>query len=173
MYQGDGAKLKEIGDSFFKLVMALEGAQVEYDIGDEDVIARHGSLDGKHLRIGNRTYQQVVLPPLIENLNSKTKAFLDQVGTVATGMSPERVDGAATKASAGSPAALPADWMLKVNTLVAELQDNQKKEGFGIERAQGDQGILFHHRRHVADGEILFLVNTSIEHPSSGVVLSR
>jgi hypothetical protein len=173
MYQGDGAKLKEIGDSFFKLVMALEGAQVEYDIGDEDVIARHGSLDGRHLRIGNRTYQQVVLPPLIENLNSKTKAFLDQVGTVATGMSPERVDGAATTASTGSPAALPADWMLKVNTLVAELRDNQKKEGFGIERAQGDQGILFHHRRHVADGEILFLVNTSIEHPSSGVVLSN
>jgi hypothetical protein len=173
MYQGDGAKLKEIGDSFFKLVMALEGAQVEYDIGDEDVIARHGSLDGRHLRIGNRTYQQVVLPPLIENLNSKTKAFLDQVGTVATGMSPERVDGAATMASTGSSSALPADWMLKVNTLVAQLQDNQKKEGFGIERTPGDQGILFHHRRHVADGEILFLVNTSIEHPSSGVVLSN
>jgi hypothetical protein len=172
MYQGDGAKLKEIGDSFFKLVMALEGAQVEYDIGDEDVIARHGSLDGRHLRIGNRTYQQVVLPPLIENLNSKTKAFLDQVGTVATGMSPERVDGAASKTSTGSPAALPADWMLKVNTLVAELQDNQKKADFGIERTPGDQGILFHHRRQVADGEILFLVNTSIEHPSSGVVLS-
>jgi len=52
MYQGDSAKLKEIGDSFFKFLMTLEAAQVEYDIGDEDVIARHGSLDGGHLRIG-------------------------------------------------------------------------------------------------------------------------
>ena len=33
MYQGDKAKLKELGDSFFKLLMALEAAQVEYDIG--------------------------------------------------------------------------------------------------------------------------------------------
>ena len=47
MYQGDEAKLKELGDSFFKLLMALEAAQIEYDIGDEDVIARHGSLEGK------------------------------------------------------------------------------------------------------------------------------
>ena len=102
MYQGDGAKLKELGDSFFKLLMALEAAQVEYDIGDEDVIARHGSLEGGQLRIGNRTYRQVVLPPLMENVNSQTKAFLDQVDVAVTGTLPERVDGAAPQASAGS-----------------------------------------------------------------------
>jgi hypothetical protein len=172
MYQGDRAKLTEIGDSFCKLVMALEGAQVEYDIGDEDLIARHGALDGGSLKIGSRTYRQVVLPPLIENVNSKTKTFLDQVGVAVTGMKPERVDGAAPQTSAASQDALPTDWMLKVNTLIADLQAGQKKDGFHIERAPGDQGILFHHRRQVADGQILFLVNTSIEHPSSGVVVS-
>jgi hypothetical protein len=172
MYQGDGAKLKEIGDSFFKLVMALEAAQVEYDIGDEDVIARRGSLDGKHLRIGNRTYRQVVLPPLIENVNSKTKALLDQVDVTVTGTLPEQVDGAATKTSPNSHDALPGDWMSKANTVVAELQDAQKKDDCHLERAPGDEGILFHHRRQVADGQILFLVNTSIEHPSSGTVVS-
>ena len=82
--------------------MALEAAQVEYDIGDEDMIARHGSLDGGHLRIGNRTYRQVVLPPLIENLNSQTKTLLDQVGTSVTGTLPERVDGATSNTSGGS-----------------------------------------------------------------------
>ena len=45
---------------------------------------------GGHLRIGNRTYRQVVLPPVIENLNSQTKAYLDQVGWVATGPLPAR-----------------------------------------------------------------------------------
>jgi hypothetical protein len=172
MYQGDGAKLKEIGDSFFKLVMALEAAQVEYDIGDEDVIARHGSLDGRHLRIGNRTYRQVVLPPLIENLNSKTKALLDQVDVTVTGTLPDRVDGAASKASPSPHEALPEDWMSKANTVVAALQAEQKKDDCQIERAAGDEGILFHHRRQLADGQILFLVNTSIEHPSSGSVVS-
>jgi hypothetical protein len=173
MYQGDGAKLKELGNSFFKLLMALEAAQIEYDIGDEDVIARHGSLVGRQLRIGNRTYRQVVLPPLMENVNSKTKTFLDQVNMAVTTTLPERVDGAAPQTSAGSQAALPTDWMLKVNTLIADLQNDQKKDGFGIERTPGDQGTLFHHRRQLADGQILFLVNTSIEHPSAGVVLSN
>ena len=98
MYQGDKAKLKELGDSFFKLLMALEAAQIEYDIGDEDIIARHGSLEGKQLRIGNRTYRQVILPPLIENINSKTKALLDQVGADGHGHHcPTRVDGAASQ----------------------------------------------------------------------------
>jgi hypothetical protein len=168
MYQGDAAKLKEIGDSFFKFLMTLEAAQVEYDIGDEDVIARHGSLDGGHLRIGNRTYRQVVLPPLIENVNSKTKAFLDQLNVAVTGAKVERVDGF-------TPAhdALPANRQFTVDTLVAELQHDQTKDGCHIERTPGDQGILFHHRRQVADGQILFLVNTSITNSSSGVVLSK
>ena len=41
---------------------------------------------------------------------------------------------------------------------------------FSIRRDEGDQGILFHHRRQLDDGEILFLVNTSIDSPSSGVI---
>ncbi|MGO8928911.1 MAG: glycosyl hydrolase [Limisphaerales bacterium] len=173
MYQGDAAKLNEIGDSFFKLLMALEAAQVEYDIGDEDVIARHGSLDGRQLRIGNRTYRKVVLPPLIENVNRKTKAFLDQVDVAVTGNLPERVDGAASTTSAGPANALAADWELKVNAIVTDLQNGQKEESCHIVRAPGDLAILFHHRRQLADGEILFLVNTSITNSSSGVVLSR
>src|ERR1017187_5811394 len=101
MYQGDRAKLTEIGDSFCKLVMALEGAQGEDDIGAEDLIARYGALDGESLKIGSRTYRQVVLPPLIENVNSKTKTFLDQVNLAVTTTLPERVDGAAPQTSAG------------------------------------------------------------------------
>jgi hypothetical protein len=172
MYQGDAAKLKEIGDSFFNLLMALEAAQVEYDIGDEDVIARHGSLEGRQLRIGNRTYREVVLPPFTENVNRQTRVLLDQVGSAVTGTLPQRVDGAVLGTATTQQDPLPANWMLKVETIVGDLQAEQKKEGFRIERVPGDKGILFHHRRQLADGQILFLVNTSIEHPSSGVVLS-
>jgi hypothetical protein len=31
MYQGNEAKLRQIGDSFFRFLMALEAAQIEYD----------------------------------------------------------------------------------------------------------------------------------------------
>jgi hypothetical protein len=46
----------------------------------------------------------------------------------------------------------------------------RSKEGFAIRRDENDRGILFHHRRDLEDGQFLFLVNTSIDAPSSGLV---
>jgi hypothetical protein len=43
-------------------------------------------------------------------------------------------------------------------------------DGVSIVREKSDQGILFHMRRHIADGQILFLVNTSLESPSTGTI---
>ena len=42
MYQRDVLQTSKIGKSFFDLLMSLEKWQVEYDIGCEDVIGRHG-----------------------------------------------------------------------------------------------------------------------------------
>ena len=49
---------------------ALEQAQVEYDLGCEDIIAHHGSTEGTRLKVGQRAYDIVVLPPRTENLNA-------------------------------------------------------------------------------------------------------
>jgi hypothetical protein len=46
-------------------------------------------------------------------------------------------------------------------------------DGFAIQRADGDQGILFHMRRTLDDGQLLLMVNTSIEQPSRGIIASR
>jgi hypothetical protein len=54
----------------------------------------------------------------------------------------------------------------------ASLTKELPAHGFAIARVEGDKGILFHHRREVADGEWLFLVNTSIEAPSGGILES-
>ena len=63
--------------------------------------------------------------------------------------------------------------MPKVNSHRSRASRATKRRTASASSARpGDQGILFHHRRQLADGQILFLVNTSIEHPSSGVVLS-
>ena len=80
MYQGDSTHrghLGKIGSEFQNTVVALSKAQVEYDIGCEDVIARHGSVQGGILKIGRRGYETVVLPPTTENLNAKTMAFFE------------------------------------------------------------------------------------------------
>ena len=173
MYQAAGAKLDELGKSFFDLVMALEAAQVEYDIGCEDILARHGSADSAGLKVGRRYYRTVVLPPMTENLNAKTAqllaAFEQAGGTVLScGEPPTRIDGSLSPAGA---ALASSDHSKKVQT--AALPRQLRPSGLVITRAEADGGILFHHRRRLDDGELLFLVNTSIQAPSTGTIQSN
>jgi hypothetical protein len=172
MYQAADAKLDELGKSFFDLVMALEAAQVEYDIGCEDILARHGSADSAGLNVGRRHYRTVVLPPMTENLNAKTAellaAFEQAGGTVLScGEPPARIDGGLSPAGA---ALAGSDHWKKVET--ATLPKQLGPTGLVVTRAAGDGGILFHHRRRLDDGELLFLVNTSIQAPSAGTIQS-
>ena len=55
----------------------------------------------------------------------------------------------------------------------AELLLDRSEDGFAVRRRAEDPGILFHHRRRLDDGDLLFLVNTSIESASSGVIVSH
>jgi hypothetical protein len=186
MYQDDHGRLNEIGNTFFDLVMALEAAQVEYDLVSEDILVRHGrpgdekiQLAGNGTRsvslcIGQRDYSTLVIPPFTENLNRKTQELLDQVSieTILPGSMPSRIDGVLTGAEPNFDwiRANAKDWI--ANT-VDRLRDLQKTAPVFIERNPGDRGILFHMRRQLADGQLLFLVNTSIEHPSHAVIHSE
>ena len=190
MYQPDRSgrkQLQEIGNAFQDLVNRLERAQVEYDIGCEDILGRHGAVetarrgDGEsdanaaRLVVGERWYPTVVLPPHTENLDGPTMALLERYAraggrVLCCGPPPERVDGCLTdravKAAKGS------GWTEvsaeRLPSLLRKLGDN----GFVIERAEDDPGLLFHQRRQLDDGELVLLVNTSIEHASRGSVRS-
>jgi hypothetical protein len=174
MYQGVAARLKELSGTFVDLLKVLEAAQIEYDIGDEDIMARHGAVTSAGLKVGQRTYTTVVVPAGTENLDGPTVAllekFLQQGGKVlASGEPPTRVDGVVAERIAAL--ARSASWQRReVPALVAELETAGQAEGFAIRRAAGDAGILFHQRRQLADGQLLFLVNTSAEHASTGTI---
>ncbi|NOS71638.1 MAG: hypothetical protein HOP33_17150 [Verrucomicrobia bacterium] len=176
MYQGNEGKLKEIGDSFFKLLMSLEAAQIEYDLGCEDVIVRHGSVSGRQLRVGQRNYDVVVLPPYTENLDSRVADLGEQLlgaggKVVCFGDAPSRLNG--SKSSRVEEAVNEPGWTTaKVEDAVSVLSQWNRNDEFQIRRATDDHGILFHMRRQLADGQLLFLVNTSIESPSAGEISS-
>ncbi len=178
MYNAAGTnppELETLGTSFQRLVTALESAQVEYDLGAEDILARHGSVEGRALRVGRRDYRIVVLPPMTENLNSATTGLLEQFlragGTVlACAPPPARIDGAAS--DRGKALARQAGWKTVDAAQVPAMLSQQAAPDFAIMRTPGDQGILFHHRRRLDDGALLLLVNTSIESASSGSVES-
>ena len=189
MYQNDAAnaaRLGEIGKNFFDLVMDLDRNQVEYDIGCEDIIGKVGSvaLEGRggkspaRFRVGKRDYSLVVIPPLTENLDKRTAelllAYLSFGGKVlCCGDAPSLVDGKPN--DFGKVFAGMSVWnQVEAGTLPADLAKAQLAgEGFGVVRKDGDKGILFHHRRQLADGDLLFLVNTSIDAPAAGTIHAK
>jgi len=178
MYQGDTipkGKLGQIGNQFQEMLMSLERAQVEYDIGCEDIITRQGSTEGPLFRVGQCAYDTVVLTPLTENLNQRTMellgAYVEAGGAVfCCGQAPSYVDGQPSKN--GAEAAKYSGWKQVEPAEVPQILLAASKDGFAIERDINDKGILFHHRRTLDDGEFLMMVNTSIDAPSAGLVKS-
>ena len=178
MYQPDPNhenKLEHIGKQFQELVLHMAKAQVEYDIGCEDIIAHHGSVEGTLLKVGDRRYDTVVVPGLTENLNSKTmeliEAFAKAGGKVlCCGDPPALVDG--SPSDRGKAVSENSSWKKVAPDQLAAMLLSESKEGFAISRNSDDKGILYHHRRRLDDGEILFLVNTSIDFPTAGRIQS-
>jgi hypothetical protein len=181
-WMAEGSELEALGNEFQDLVNRLERAQAEYDIGCEDILARHGQVDRGQaaggapakLVVGRRAYDLVVLPTHTRNLNGPTvrllKEYLAAGGKVlCCGETPERVDGQdseVVKRLADMPG-----WKVSTDQAIAAMQ-KRSQDGLTIARAEGDKGILFHHRRRLDDGDILFLVNTNIEEPSVGEIHS-
>jgi len=175
MYQGDNQRLNEIGNSFQHLITSLSKSQVEYDIGCEDIMSRHGKVEGDRLVIGQQRYHTVVITPLTENLNRKTMellaGFLRNSGTVlCCGRPPARVDGRLS--DLGARLAQSGNWKrMETEDLIARLAAT-RNDGFRVSRTEDDKGILFHHRRRFDDGQLVFLVNTSMESASRGTIES-
>jgi hypothetical protein len=120
----------------------------------------------------------VILPPLTENLNSATMKLLDDFGKAggtiysASGQ-PSRVDGNPSDRANELMQTWSSKFTFKEGQdLVRNLRAMPLPDAFAIIRQPSDKGILFHHRRQLADGQLLFLVNTSIEAPSVGVIKS-
>lgn len=181
MYQFPGEpaqkeRLKQIGGQFFDLLLNLEHVQQPYDLGCEDIMERHGKIEVHSLRVGNRAYRTLVLPPLTENLNTRTaeliEAFLDAGGTVfSCDQPPSRIDGQASDRLAKT-AAKPG-WKTIAPGELAKALEPLRTEQTIVRRAADDKGNLFHQSRTGAFGELLLLVNTSIETESKGVIETR
>ena len=124
--------------------------------------------------MGKGEYHTVVLPPLTETLRSETMKLLEEFAAaggqiLSCGPPPALVDG--RPSDRGEKLAKSPGWqqvdVARATKLLVPVLDRDRCV---IQRAAGDKGILFHQRRQLADGELLLLVNTSIDAPSQGVV---
>ena len=88
---------------------------------------------------------------------------------IACGPPPALVDG--RPSDRGAKLAKSPGWQqVDAARAVKSLLPSLDRDRCVIQRAKDDKGILFHQRRQLSDGELLLVVNTSIESPSQGVV---
>ncbi|MEW6201357.1 MAG: glycosyl hydrolase, partial [bacterium] len=70
-------RMNELNTQFVSLISLLSSRQVDYDLGDEIIIARHGSVDGGKFVVNKMAYSSVVIPPGI-TLRSTTVKLLEK-----------------------------------------------------------------------------------------------
>ena len=168
-------RLAEIGNSFQTFVTKLEKAQVEYDLGSEDIIKDHGKIaDGKFV-IGQRAYTTVVIPPGMENIDLPTfkllTAYADKGGKVIQFEKLQTLDGAVRNE---------IEYfnnrkynILQFNGLTKDLikkyfqSDDFQVSGNGLDSIGGN---LYHQRRSFNNGQLVFLSNASMESAAKGQV---
>ena len=154
MYAGarPNARMMQIGTAFQEFITRLAHNQVEFDLGSENIVKDHGRVDGKQFVVGQRSYDVVVLPPGTENLDAPTARLIRQYiqagGKLTAYTTGELfVDGAPGGLSIAQPPEEPANPDIT-----------------------GVEGMLFHRRRRLKDGELWFFVNSSLETPAGATV---
>ncbi|MBI4580850.1 MAG: hypothetical protein HY718_14170 [Planctomycetes bacterium] len=174
--QAGGPQLNQIGTTFEALIRTWEQNQIEYDIGSEYLIAEHGSVDEKDkaLIVGKCNYHLVVLPPLTETLDSKTVDLLEQFlkaegSVICCGEPPALVD--ARPSDRVSALAKHQGWLRVTEKEAMPLvRGRQWATGFAVRPTLNAEGQLFHHRRVLEDGDLIFLVNTKFDKPALGTI---
>jgi len=165
MYYGGGTdkKLNEIGKSFKEMIQFLENQQVEYDLGCENVIKDHGSVKGKSFIVNKRSYDLVVIPPMMENIDRASFELLQEYvangGKVLyLGKSLHLVDG--DRSDALIKLMEKENWISEVlNRQV--VNDYFLRDDFYM--APSATGRIHHNHRQLKDGQLLFISNFSLE----------
>ncbi len=171
-FTGEHPRLNAIGDEFQNFVNFLEKYQVEYDLGSEDTMRNHGAVEGEALKVGLCRYDLVILPPGTENLNTSTVELLSRYlaggGKVLAWTTPTFVDGKASGDPAKLAARYSSGWLNAGLGEGVEAIIRLIPPVLNFENADAITGTLFHHRRVLTGGQIVFLVNSSDRDASTG-----
>jgi hypothetical protein len=172
-YVSGNKKYNVIGQTFQNFITALEKMQVEYDLGSENIIKDLGSVDEGKLIVGQAAYSTIVIPPMTENLDQSTFKLLDKFvseGGILIALSrPTLVDGSESE---GLKKLFNTK---KENIIVNDSLTDEMISGHLVPSDLIFDGIsggdLYHHRRILSDGQILFLSNASLKEAVKGSIV--
>ena len=171
----NGDSFYEIGKKFQEFVTQLQKAHVDYDLGSENIIKDHGAVEGAEFKIAAATYSIVVLPPTMDNLDSRTyellKDFVQNGGKIISFSKPQRIDGRVDdELSKVRPDENNLFIYEKLTQDIIERHFQKNDFRISIAKETGGKGNLYHHRRMLKDGQLLFLSNADMENSCSGSV---
>ena len=167
----DDKRIFNLSVTFKKFLQTLESDQIEYDLGSEQVLKRFGETNNKGLRIRNRLYDHLILPPGIRNIETTTlnfiKSFLsDGYSVLCLSDSIDYIDGSRNNALKELAAKYPVNWIKGEDVQSEHIRNYLTNPDISIRQADQSKGQLFHQRRILDDGQILFMVNSDLLHPA-------
>ncbi|MBQ3908997.1 MAG: hypothetical protein II746_07315, partial [Bacteroidaceae bacterium] len=159
-----GDPLWRTANAFQQFITRAEKAQMEYDLGSEDIIGRVGKVSGSRFCVGQRAYTTVVLPPEMVNLEATTfellQHFVKKGGRLVCFALPTKIDGS-------------DDDLLKALFDTAKHPNiilmQKAEEMLALYEAEAEATVkvqsgsdVYHQRRQYADGQLLFIANSSL-----------
>jgi hypothetical protein len=114
-------QLRALTEAFLS---ATYGSQIDFDLGDECVLAELGRAEQGKLRVGERAYDLLVLPPGLGNLLASTATLLEQYlkqgGTIIScGPPPGLLQGRPSPRLASLAEAHAGTWHIESDTAAA------------------------------------------------------
>jgi hypothetical protein len=156
--------IDQIGNGFKNFVYRLEQQHIEYDLGSESVLKTLGSAEDKLLKVGHCAYSLVVIPAEMENIDLNTFKLLKQY--VANGgkvlafrKDIPLLDGKKSQEVNELKTIAGNNWTMVQNLTDPSALGLLKTEGFIINDLTKN-GMLYHQRRILDDGQLLFVVNS-------------
>jgi len=154
------APLAALAASYPAFLAGLYARQIDFDLGDECLLAELGAVESGRLRVGRQYYDTVVIPDGMENMLSTTVSllalFVAAGGTVlAAGRLPSHVDGRPRDdGAAGSEGWIPA------GDGVADLLRERHPPRLGTPDGSAlPADLLWSHRALAEGGSVVFLAN--------------
>ncbi len=157
----------ELSKTFKAFLQNLESAQFEYDLGSEQVLKRFAETNRKGLKIRNRTYDHLVLPPGMRNIESSTLALLEnylEVGRTVLCLSDsiDYIDGKPDSRLKTLAEQYPFHWIKAADMASDKVISYFENPDFILQKTNIEGGQIFHQRRILDDSQLLFLVNSDL-----------
>lgn len=156
--------IQKIRNGFKNFVYRLEQHHIEYDLGSENVIKTLGGVNSNKLKVGQREYSLVVIPAEMENMDGSTlemlTKYLENGGKVLSfNLNISRIDGKKSESAIELAGKFHEQW---VN--VSQLEDPDALAMLGNTtfdiKEKIPNGMLYHQRRQLVDGQLIFIVNS-------------